>query len=144
MILTIPQLIIVAGFIFILMELFIGIEAGFDLVLIGSILIISGFTGMFLDNVLITLIVASILAVLYITYGRKHIRQRITVLTHKTNIDKLIGLTGIVVRSITPDTPGIIRVNDEDWRALSDEVLYKKDRVTVKAIEGVSLQVKKA
>ena len=139
--LTTPQLIIIAGFVFALLELFIGIEAGFDLVLIGSILIISGFTGMFFSNTLITLIVASFLAAIYIVYGRNKIRQKMTVLTHKTNIDKLLGQTGVVVRSITPDTPGIVRVNDEDWRALSEIVLYEKDRITVTAIEGVSLQV---
>lgn len=141
--LTLPQITVIIGFLLILLELFVGIEAGFDLVLIGSILVISGFTGIFTASIIVAMIVASILAILYITIGRRHIRQRITILTHRTNIDKLMGQTGRVVRSITPDTPGIVRVGDEDWRALSDEVLYEKDRIEVLAIEGVSVKVKK-
>ena len=141
--LTLPQLVIIAGFMFVLAELFIGIEAGFDLVLIGSILIISGFTGIFTTSILVTLVVASILAIVYIAYGRQRIRQRITVITHKTNIDKLIGQKGIVIRSITPDTPGLVRVKDEDWRATSEDVLYEKDHITVNSIEGVTIHVTK-
>ncbi len=139
--LTIPQLIVIVGLIMLIAELLIGIDTGFDLVLIGSILIIAGFLGIY-TNTNTTLVAAILLSIFYITYGRNRIKQKITVLTHKTNIDKLIGQTGICIRSITPDTAGIIRLNDEDWRASAQTTIFEKDKVIIEAIEGVTLAVK--
>lgn len=141
---TLPQLFIISGLLLLFTELIIGLQSGFDLVLIGSILILSGIIGLLTGSASIMLIIASILSLAYILIGRNLIRQKITVITKKTNIDKLIGAKGIVIRSITPDTPGIIRLNDEDWRATSHDILYEKDKVEVISIEGVTLNVKKA
>lgn len=142
-IVTLPQLFIISGMILLFTELVIGLQAGFDLVLIGSILILSGIVGILTGNVTLMLILASVLSIAYIAVGRNMIRQKITVITKKTNIDKLMGSTGLVVRSITPDTAGIVRVNDEDWRATSSQVLYEKDQVKITGLEGVTVHVEK-
>lgn len=134
----------ITGLVLILLELLIGTEAGFDLVLIGSILLGSGLLGSYTGNLELALIVAVILSFLYIFFGRNLIKKKIVVLTKKTNIDKLLGQKGVVVRSITPDTPGLVRVDDEDWRASGDEVLYEKDRIEVTGLEGVTLSVRKS
>lgn len=138
---TVPQLFVIGGLLLILAELLVGIETGFDLVLIGSILIVSGFVGIFTDSTTLMLILATVLSVLYIAVGRKQVRQKITTVSKRTNIDKLIGATGTVVRTITPDTAGLVRVNDEDWRASADEIIYEQATVVVDAIEGVTLIV---
>ncbi len=140
---TIPQLFVIAGLLLVLAELLVGIQSGFDLVLIGSILVMSGFVGMFTGSTPLMLILATALSILYIAVGRNKIRQKITIVTKKTNIDKLIGSSGVVVRSVTPDTAGLVRVNDEDWRASAEEILYERDAVTVEGIEGVTLIVRK-
>lgn len=140
---TIPQLFVIAGLLLVLAELLVGIQSGFDLVLIGSILVISGFVGMFTGSTPLMLVLATALSILYIAVGRNKIRQKITTVTKKTNIDKLIGSNGVVVRSVTPDTAGLVRVNDEDWRASAEEILYERDAVTVEGIEGVTLIVRK-
>ena len=140
---TIPQLFVIAGLLLVLAELLVGIQSGFDLVLIGSILVISGFVGMFTGSTPLMLVLAIALSILYIAVGRNKIRQKITTVTKKTNIDKLIGANGVVVRSVTPDTAGLVRVNDEDWRASAEEILYERDAVTVEGIEGVTLIVRK-
>lgn len=141
--LTIPETLTVIGFILILSELFIGIQTGFDLVLIGTSFIIGGVAGMFFDNHTIALILSAVLSLAYIAFGRTFVKRRIIVMTHNTNIDKLIGQNGIVIRSITPTTAGLVRLSDEDWRATSDEVLYEKDKIEVLSIEGVTIKVKK-
>lgn len=138
---TFPQLFIVIGLFCIASELIIGIQTGFDLVLIGSILAVSGLAGLLTDSMATTLILAIVLNILYIFFGRKFIKKKIIVITHSTNIDKLIGATGVCVRSITPDTAGLVRLSDEDWRASSDEVIYEKDKIKVISIEGVTLKV---
>jgi len=140
---TIPQLFVIAGLLLVLAELLVGIQTGFDLVLIGSILFVSGFVGMFTNSVPLMLVLASALSILYIAVGRNKIRQKVAVVTKKTNIDKLVGSTGTVVRSVTPDTAGLVRVNDEDWRASAEEILYERDAIVVEGIEGVTLIVRK-
>lgn len=127
----------------ILAELGVGIETGFDLVLIGSILIISGFAGLFFGSTLLALLLASVLSVVYIAVGRKKIKRKITTVTKKTNIDKLMGATGTVLRDVNPDAAGIVKVGDESWRASADEVLYEGDIVTIDAVEGVTVIVRK-
>lgn len=140
---TIPQIFVVIGLLLMLAELVLGIQTGLDLLLIGSILVISGFVGIFTGSEAVMLILAIALSILYIAVGRKKIRQRITTVTNKTNIDKLVGNTGLVMRAISPDTPGMVRVNDEDWRASAEEVLYERDPVIIEGIEGVTLIVRK-
>ncbi len=140
---TIPQIFVVAGLLMMLAELVLGIQTGLDLLLIGSILVVSGFVGIFTGSEVVMLLLAIALSIAYIAVGRKKIRQRITTVTNKTNIDKLVGNTGTVMRGIAPDTPGMVRVNDEDWRASAEEVLYERDPVIVEGIEGVTLIVRK-
>jgi len=138
-----PQIFVVMGLLLILAELVIGIQTGFDMLLIGSILVLSGLIGILTGSEMLMLVLAIGLSVLYIAVGRKKIRRKITTITTKTNIDKLIGSTGTVVRAISPDSAGIIRVNDEEWRASADEVLYERDTVVIEAIEGVTVIVHK-
>lgn len=138
-----PQVFVVLGLLMVLAELVIGIQTGFDLLLIGSILVISGFVGILTGNELLMLLLAIGLSALYIAVGRKKIRRKITTITTKTNIDKLVGSTGTVVRAINPESAGIIRVNDEEWRASAEEILYERDTVVIEAIEGVTVIVRK-
>ncbi|KKU63352.1 hypothetical protein A2972_02340 [Candidatus Amesbacteria bacterium RIFCSPLOWO2_01_FULL_47_33] len=135
--------IILFGLLMVAVELFLGVQMGFDFVLIGSILIISGALGSVTGSVVLALNIAIVLSVLYIAFGRNAVKRRIIVMTHKTNIDKLVGSKGTVIRSLTPDTAGMVRVEDEDWRAVSDEVLYEKDKIEVLGLSGVTLKVKK-
>ena len=137
------NLLIIGGFLLILLELFIGVQMGFDLVLIGIALVISGILGSIAGNTLLAFILASILSLLYIVFGRKIIKQKIIVTTNKTNIDKLIGKKGTVLKNISPTTSGSIKIGDEDWRANSSEQINQGDMAEVVSIEGVTLQVKK-
>ncbi len=138
-----PEIFIVVGLLMVLAELILGIQTGFDLLLIGSIMVISGFVGILTGSELLMLMLAIGLSVVYIAIGRKKIRQKITTVTKKTNIDRLVGAYGIVVKDINPDSAGIIRVDDEQWRAAAEEVLYTGDPVVIEAIEGVTVIVRK-
>lgn len=135
-------LLIIAGLILVLLELFIGIEAGFDLVLIGSILIISGIAGNFISPT-VALILAAFLSVVYIAFGRKIVKQKLTVKTKDTNIDRLIGKKGLVLKPINQHQSGSLIIDDETWRASSFDSLEKDAQAEVISIEGVTLQVKK-
>lgn len=138
-----PQIFIVIGLLMILLELFVGIESGLDLVLVGSVLVLSGFVGLLVGSIPVMFILAIGLSVFYIAFGRRQIKKRLFSTRSLTNVDKLIGAPGTVVRFITPEAAGMVRVDDEDWRASADEILYEKDVVTVESIEGVTLRVRK-
>jgi membrane protein implicated in regulation of membrane protease activity len=142
-VIPIPEIFVVVGLLMVLAELVIGIQTGFDLLLIGSIMVISGFVGILTGSEMLMLVLAIGLSVLYIAIGRKRIRQKITTVTKKTNIDKLVGSTATVVRDINPDSAGMVRVDDERWRASAEEVLYEGDPVVIEAIEGVTVIVRK-
>ncbi len=139
--LTPSQTTIILGLLMVIVELFVGIQTGFDLVVIGSILILSGFLGIATSSFNTTLIASSILAIVYLALGRRLIRQKLNVLTQKTNIDKLIDAQGVVTKAIDPHQAGIVRLNDEEWRAISTHSLKAGQKVIVTAIEGVSLVV---
>ena len=138
--LTLPQLMVILGLVLALAELVIGIDAGFDLVVIGSILVISGLLGT-VTGLSVALVCATVLVGLYFFFGRRLIKSRLIVTTKKTNIDKLIGKTGIVIRVITADISGLVRVDDEDWRAAAETTLPANSRVVVQSIEGITLKV---
>ena len=140
---TLPHVFVVIGLLMVLAELVLGIQTGFDLLLIGSIMVISGFIGLLTGSELIMLVLAIGLSILYIAIGRKRIRRKITTVAKKTNIDRVVGSTGTVVRDINPTTAGIVRVDDEQWRAAAEEVLYEGDPIIIEAIDGVTVLVRK-
>lgn len=108
--LSLSEVLSLIGLILIICELFIGIQTGFDLVLVGSCLIVGGFSGILSHNPTLALIISILLSLLYIIFGRNFIKRRFISLSKHTNIDKLIGQTGTVIRSITPTPPPVSSV----------------------------------
>lgn len=60
-----------------------------------------------------------------------------------TNFDRVIGKTGEVIKKITPDQYGEVKVLGSIWTASSDEVLEVGEKVKIKCVEGVKLIVLK-
>src|SRR3989338_6271497 len=134
-------LLVILGFLLVAAELFVGVQTGFDLVLIGLSLLAGGIIGNWINQPWLGIAIATALTFLYILAGRKLIKQKLVVTTHKTNIDSLIGKTGIAVEEITSEKRGKIAIDGEIWLASSDSVIPVKKSVTVKSIEGVTLNV---
>jgi len=53
--------------------------------------------------------------------------------------EQLMGSTGIVLADFSGT--GMIRIHSENWRASTDQVLHKNDKVTVTGIDGLTLIV---
>jgi len=134
-------LLVILGFLLVAAELFVGVQTGFDLVLIGLSLLAGGIIGNWINLPWLGIAIATALTFIYILAGRKLIKQKLVVTTHKTNIDSLIGKTGIAVEEITSEKRGKIAIDGEIWLASSDSVIPVKKSVTVKSIEGVTLNV---
>ena len=134
---------VVAGLLLAILELMVGVDTGLDMVIIGSAFIIGGLVTLPAESWIITVVVVSVIAAAYVLFGRKYVHRRMLVKEEKTNVDTLIGKTGIVLKSISDNTDGLVKVGYEEWRARSTEVLDEGVEVVVTGIEGVTLTVNK-
>lgn len=134
-------IILYLGLFAIILELFLGVSTGFDLLIIGAALLIGGAVGVVTENWQIGLAVSSILALGYIMLGRKYLRRSLTVVTTSTNIDRIVGLDAIVTRPIEEGLVGQVIVDGEVWRAQSLSDLDVGSQVRVASVEGVTLNV---
>lgn len=132
-----------AGLVLIILELLLGIDTGLDLVFIGTALVLGGLITLAIHSWVWTAVVAGIICVLYVFIGRRYIHRRVAVGVSKTNIDTIIGKTGIVQQDIEPAKDGLVKVNNEQWRARSEENIKEGEGITVTGVSGVTLMVKK-
>ncbi|MGD9761121.1 MAG: NfeD family protein [Candidatus Izemoplasmatales bacterium] len=61
----------------------------------------------------------------------------------KTNSDSLIGKTAVCVKPILDGERGEVKIEGKIWTAIANENIQEHDKVTVLAIKGVKLVVKK-
>ncbi|MFW5704052.1 MAG: NfeD family protein [Patescibacteria group bacterium] len=134
-------LLIVLGIVAIVVEILLGAVTGFELFILGLILIISGTTGLISGSLLYGGIVFIVLTLLYVFLGRQYLKNSFAIGTKKTNVDSLIGARGIVTKEVSPEVAGHVRVHDEVWRATSSKKLSKGTAVTVESVSGVTVTV---
>lgn len=128
---------------FIILELFIGIDTGLDLVFIGTAFVLGGLITVLMQSWVWTAIVSGVICVIYVVIGRRYIHRKTAVNAEKTNIDAIIDKTGIVQQDIEPNKAGMVKVGNEQWHARSEESIKKDERIIVTGISGVTLNVKK-
>lgn len=59
-----------------------------------------------------------------------------------TNGDKVIGKTGVVIKTFSSDDyRGVVKVLGQEWTAIADRQFYEGDKVLVKSMEGIKLVV---
>lgn len=61
----------------------------------------------------------------------------------KTNLDRVIGMTGIVTEEIKKNVIGEVKVDGKKWSAIADKKIEVGSEVVVLEIDGVKLKVKK-
>lgn len=75
---------------------------------------------------------------------RPYLSKKLKVKSSKTNLDRVVGMKGIVTVDITKFNPGEVKVDGKAWTAISDTELKKDTVVEVLKIEGVKLKVKES
>jgi membrane protein implicated in regulation of membrane protease activity len=131
------------GLVLIIVELLLGVNTGLDLVFIGSALVLGGLITLAFRSWAWTALASGVIAFAYVVIGRRYIHHKIAIDAVKTNIDTIIGKTGVVREPVEPTADGIVRVGNEDWRARAAASLAPGDEVTVTAVSGVTLTVVK-
>lgn len=60
-----------------------------------------------------------------------------------TNLDRVIGMTGVVTEEISKNKVGEVKVDGKKWSATSSVKILEGEEVEIVAIDGVKLKVKK-
>ncbi|OGO18655.1 MAG: hypothetical protein A2Z02_05575 [Chloroflexi bacterium RBG_16_48_7] len=131
------------GLLMILLELIVGVATGLDLVFLGSAFILGGLVTWPFNSWILTLIVTSAICVAYVALGRRYVHRWTTARKSKTNIDAIVGGTGVVLQGITRNVDGRVKVGNEDWKARAAEEIEKGDEIVVTGISGATLIVEK-
>jgi membrane-bound serine protease (ClpP class) len=131
------------GLLMILLELIVGLETGLDLVFLGSAFIIGGLITWPFHSWVLTLIITLVICIAYFALGRRYVHRWTATRKEKTNIDAIIGRKGIILQSLTPGVIGVVKVDNEEWRARAEESIEKGEDIVVTAISGITLSVEK-
>ena len=134
---------VVVGLLMILLELIVGVSTGLDLVFLGTAFILGGLVTLPFESWILSLIVTSVVCVAYVALGRRYVHRWTAVRKSKTNIDAIVGRTGIVLQNIARSLDGRVKVGNEDWKASAAEDIEKGMEVVVTGVSGVTLIVEK-
>lgn len=137
---------VVAGAVLILTEVALGGFAGFDLVLVGSAFMLGGALGLLFHSTNLGLIVGGGLGLLYLLIGRRYVRRKIHIKTTPSNVDAVLGQSGVVLSRVTEYEPGRVKVRSEEWLATPaagvSGPIEPGTIITVEAVDGVTLKVR--
>ncbi|MBN1644180.1 MAG: NfeD family protein [Dehalococcoidales bacterium] len=131
------------GLLMILLELVVGVATGLDMVFLGSAFIIGGLITWPFHSWILTLIITLAICIAYLVLGRRYVHRWTATRKEKTNIDTIIGKKGVVLQSMAPGVSGLVKVGNEEWRAISQENIEKGEIIVVTTINGVTLNVEK-
>ena len=102
------------------------------------------FVSLATDSIVIQLAVFVIAGVVLMLLTRPMLMKRLGKSNEKTNLDRVVGMQGIVTESIEPLKVGEVKVDGKLWSAVSDILIEKDEVVEIVSIDGVKLNVKKA
>jgi membrane protein implicated in regulation of membrane protease activity len=135
---------VIIGLVMVLLELIIGVETtGFDLVFLGSAFVLGGLVTWPAQSWVATIVVTSLICIAYIAIGRRYVHRWAAVRKSKTNVDAIVGRTGIVLTSISRNADGRVKVGSEDWKARATEDIEQGSEIVVTDVAGVTLIVEK-
>ena len=139
-------LLVIGGIICVIVELALGVVTGFDLALVGASLTAGGAVGLFAGSDKIGVIAAAVLALLYFALFRSWLKSKLAVREQSSNVDSVLGRSGVVTKRIAASDAGLVKVGSEEWRAeLADPAASAREvgaTITVSSVEGVTLKVR--
>jgi len=104
--------------------------------------IITMIVSLFIDNVVIQVAIFVLGGTILLLLTKDAIKKILPEKT-KTNIDRIIGMKGIVTEKITKKTPGVVKVDGKFWTAVADENIPTDTTVEILEINSTKLKVKR-
>ena len=99
-------------------------------------------TSLFTDNIIIQARIFIIFGIIFMLLTKK-IVKKIIPNKEKTNLDRIIGMTGIVISKITKNKPGEVKVDGKVWTATSNMTINENEPVKILEINSTKLKVEK-
>lgn len=103
--------------------------------------IVAMILSIFVDSFFVQFLVFVILGTILLVTTREYLVKLIGSKKVKTNLDRVIGMMGIVTEEISKNKPGEIKVDGKRWTAVSDKKILVDSEVKVLSIDGVKLKV---
>ena len=103
--------------------------------------LVSLILSLFIDSYLIQFAVFVILGTVLLFTTRDYLVKLIVKKKEKTNLDRVIGMTGVVTEEITKKKSGEVKVDGKRWTAIADKKIKVDSTVKVLEIDGVKLKV---
>lgn len=105
--------------------------------------IVSLVLSFFVDNFMIQFSVFVILGIILLLTTRSWLNKIIKLKKESTNLDRVIGMQGIVTEEITKTNPGEVKVDGKKWMAIANEKIKVNSIVKILEIDSVKLKVEK-
>ena len=103
--------------------------------------LIATFVSLATDNLMIHLAVFTISSILLLLLTKPFVKKMKKREGVPTNLDMVIGKTGVVTEKIEKDGIGEVKVLGKKWSAYSDKEVEENSKVKVLSINGVKLKV---
>jgi len=100
-------------------------------------------TSYFTENIIIQLIVFVVVSGLSLLLTKPLLEKHLKKHKEKTNLDRVIGQIGIVVKDIKKHENGRVKVDGKEWMSTSEKEIKKGTEVEILKIEGAKLIVRK-
>ncbi len=97
----------------------------------------------FIEDVAIVSTIFAVLGIILLITTRPILKKYLPTQRERTNIDRVIGMKGIVTEEIKKNVIGEVKVDGKKWSAISNKKIEVDEEVIVDAIEGVKLIVRK-
>lgn len=93
----------------------------------------------------VQVLVFALVSIIMLVYTRPIAQRKLKVGSEKTNVDSMIGESGVVIKSIEEFHTGQVKVKGQIWTAISEggQFIEEGEEVYVVLVEGVKLIVKK-
>ena len=134
-------------FMWLIIILFLGFIEAITVNLVTIWFVISGIVSLilsfFIDDFIIQFSVFVILGILLLITTRSWLNKVFKINKYKTNLDRVIGMRGIVTEKITKNSPGEVKVDGKRWMAVSDKTINVDNDVKILEIDGLKLKVEK-
>ncbi len=105
--------------------------------------IVTIFISMITDNFIIQLGIFTVLGIILLITTKPFLQKRLVTFKEATNLDRVVGMTGVVTLPISKNDSGEVKVDGKLWTAISKDKLKKGDFIKVINIDGVKLNVRK-
>ena len=103
--------------------------------------LITTFVSLATDNLMIHLAVFTISSILLLLLTKPFVKKMKKREEVPTNLDMVVGKTGVVTEKIEKDGIGEVKVLGKKWSAYSDKEVEENSKVKVLSINGVKLKV---